>query len=91
MIEALTFAFRYFWLFASITLILIGDTLFIMRCIQDLNETISIFRKENKSKSYLKGKFTPSIICFICNIILVIIVASLLFYCSEVIELRKII
>lgn len=91
MIEALTFVFRYFWLFASITLILIGDSLFIIRSVQDVNETISTFRKENRSKSYLKGKFTPAVICILCNIVLVIIIASLLFYCNEVIQMRNII
>lgn len=88
MFEAIVFAFRYFWLFASIALILVGDTLFILRSIQDVNETILAYKAQNKNKSFLKGKFTSLIICIICNIILAIAFASLLFYCKEVVDMR---
>ena len=90
MTDTLIFIFRYFWLFASITLIIVGDVLFIIRSVQDSNEIIAEYKK-NKDKSYLKGKFTPIVICVICNIVLAVVIASLLFYCNEVIEMRKII
>lgn len=90
MFEAIVFAFRYFWLFASIMLILVGDTLFILRSIQDMNETIYIYKTQNKNKSFLKGKFTPIVICLLCNIILIVAVVSLLFYCKEVIDMRHV-
>ena len=91
MLDSLIFVFRYFWLFASITLIMIGDVLFIIRSVQEVNETISLYKKNNKDKYYLKGKFTPAIICVLCNVVLIIIMASLLFYCKEVIDMRNII
>lgn len=87
--ESLLFLFRYFWLFTSITIISIGDTLFIMNAIQDFNKTLSIY-KENKDRSYLKGKFTPQVICIIINIMIILVLVSLLFYASEIVEMRKI-
>lgn len=91
MADTFIFIFRYFWLFASISLILVGDILFIIKSIQDTHETIIKYKKENKDKSFLKGKFTASIICIICNIVLILIVISLLLYCKEVIDMREII
>ena len=91
MSDAFIFIARYFWLFASITLVLVGDILFIINSIQDLESTISTYKKEKKDKSYLKGKFTPAIICIICNIVIGLITASLLFYVKEVIAMREII
>ena len=91
MADTFVFIFKYFWLFASISLILVGDILFIMKSIQDTHEIIIKYKKENKDKSFLKGKFTPPIICIICNIVLIVIVISLLLYCKEVIDMREII
>ena len=88
--ESLLFLFRYFWLFTSITIISIGDTLFIMNAIQDFNNTLSIYKKENKDKSYLKGKFTPQVICIIINIMIILVFCSLLFYASEIVDMREI-
>lgn len=90
MTDSFIFIFKYFWLFASISLIVVGDALFIIRSVQDFNEIIAEYKK-SKDKSYLKGKFTPQTICIICNIVLGIVIASLLYYCNEVIEMRKII
>lgn len=91
MSEIFVFVARYFWLFSSITLVLIGDILFIIKSIQDMEETIVIYRRHNKDKKYLKGKFLPIIICLICNIVIALIIASLIFYAKEVIDMRNII
>ena len=91
MIDTFIFVFKYFWLFASITLVLVGDILFIIKSIQDTQETISTYKKEKKDKSYLKGKFFAPIMCAICNVVLGLIMASLLYYAKEVIEMRNII
>ena len=88
--ESLLFLFRYFWLFTSITIISIGDTLFIMNAIQDFNKTLSIYKKENKDRSYLRGKFTPQVICIIINIMIILVFCSLLFYASEIVDMREI-
>ena len=88
---AFIFIAKYFWLFASITLVLVGDILFIIRSIEDIRETISIYKREKKDKSYLKGKFTSSIICVICNIVIVLVVMSLLYYVKDIIAMREII
>ena len=53
MTEGLLFLFKYFWLFISIAIISVGDTLFIINAIQDFNNTFSIYKKENKDKSFL--------------------------------------
>ena len=88
MTDTFIFIFRYFWLLASISLVLVGDILFIIKSVQDVQDTISVYRREKKDKSYLKGKFFAPITCLICNIVLILIMASLLYYCKEVIEMR---
>ena len=91
MTEGLLFLFKYFWLFISIAIISVGDTLFIINAIQDFNNTFSIYKKENKDKSFLKGKFKAQIICVIINILIVLVAISLLYYTNEIVAMRKII
>jgi hypothetical protein len=79
--SVLLFLFKYFWLFSSCILIIVGDMLFILRSIQDISETIKIY-KENKDKEYLKQHLVAPKICLGCNIFLVFGIASFLYYAS---------
>lgn len=89
--DILIFIFKYLWLFTSLPILVIGDTLFIIRSILDFNETMRAYKEENKDKSFLKGKFTAQIICLACNIVLILSAASFIFYTNEVAEMRNMI
>jgi len=79
--DAFLFLFKYFWLFSSCVLILIGDILFILRSLQDFHDTMKIY-KQNKDKEYLKQHLVAPKICIGCNIFLALGISSFLYYAS---------
>ena len=79
---ALYFICKYFWLFSGFGLMLVGDVLFVMKSIQDVNSTINTYKENGKGKEYLKGKFVAPTICLICNIVFGLMIASFIYYAS---------
>lgn len=80
---ALYFIIKYFWLFSGFGITLIGDVLFIIKSIQDVNETMRKYNERGRDKKYLKGKFVAPTICICCNIVIILMLISFLIYASE--------